>query len=186
MIENVISRRYARALAQAAVEANEVERASEEMNRLADILDPEAGDISVPELLDFLSSPTVLLEHKVKLTDVICEKLQIGQLVSDFLNVLIRRGRVPLAGRIAREYVRIASEIEKISTAMVYTAKELGEPEEERLREALEEMSGERIRLQVRRNKKLIAGVRVKIGDMLYDGSLLGRMERLASRLGTK
>lgn len=183
MIENVIARRYAKALAEAASQKNELERTTEEINRLADILDPERGDISLPELLDFLSSPTVLNENKVVLTDKICEKLQIGKLVSDFLNVLIERNRIPLAGRIAREYVRFASEIEKVTTAEVETPVELSEPDEERLHEVLQKATGEKIRLHVRVNKKLLGGVRVKVGDTLFDGSISGRINRLATQL---
>ncbi len=183
MIENVIARRYAKALAEAAFEKNELERTIEEINRLADILDPERGDISVPELLDFLSSPTVLSENKIILTDKICEKLKIGKLVSDFLNVLIKRNRIPLAGRIAREYVRYASDIEKITTAEVETPYPLSEPDEQRLQEVLQGTTGQRIRLHVRTNKKLLGGIRVKLGDLLFDGSVSGRLQRLSAKL---
>lgn len=183
MIENVIARRYARALAEAAAEKNELERTNADINRVADILDPERGDISVPELLEVLGSPTVATEEKIRVTDTICQKLQISQLVSDFLNVLIRRGRVTLAGRIAREYVRIATEIERISTAEVETALPLSGSEEERLRQSLEKATGKKVRVQSRVNRKLLAGVRVKMGDLMFEGSLKGRFERLSREL---
>ena len=74
MIENVIARRYARALAEVAVEKNEIEKTDSDVLTLADILDPEGGDISVPELIDCLGSPVIALEQKIKMTDVSLQK----------------------------------------------------------------------------------------------------------------
>lgn len=183
MIENVIARRYAVALAEVAAEQNELERVNEEVKRLADILNPEGGEVNVPELLDFLGSPIVPLDEKIQMTDVLCEKLQIGKLVSEFLNVLIKRGRVPLASKIADEYIHIAARIENIYAADVESAEPLSEVDEKRLRESLEKATGERIRLSIKQNKKLLGGVRVKVGDQLFDGSILGRLDRLEAEL---
>lgn len=183
MIENVIARRYAKALAEAAVRNNELDKVSDDLNLLADMIDPWRGDISVPELTELLGSPTVHVNEKIRITDVICEKLKFGKLVSDFLNVLILHDRVGLTGRIAREFGRVTERLEEVSTAEVETAEPLGEAQRKHLQEALSKVQGRSVRLVVTTNAKLLAGLRVKIGDILYEGSLRGRLERISSAL---
>lgn len=183
MIENVIARRYARALAEVAVEKNEIEKTDADVIILADILDAEGGDISVPELMDYLGSPVIALEQKIKMTDVLCEKLQVGELVSEFLNVLIRKGRVPLMSRIAREYIRISSKIEEIVTADIESAYQLSEEQQQKVIKTLEKKAGKKVRLHTKINEKLLSGVRIKIGDTLLDGSIKGRMDRIEAKL---
>ncbi len=183
MIENVIARRYARALAEVASEKGIIEKTDEDLIVLADILDSERGEVSVPELADYLGSPVIALAEKIKMTDVLCEKLQIGELVSEFLNVLIRKGRVPLISRIAREYIRISSSIEEIVTAEVESAYSLSSVEEDKIIKALELKEQKKVRLHSKVNEALLSGVRIKIGDVLLDGSIKGRMDRIEAKL---
>lgn len=183
MIEEVIARRYAKALAMAAIEKNELNQTREDVERLADLLDPDMGDISVPELADFLQTPTVTVTDKIKMTDVLCTKLQIGKLVSDFLNVLINHRRTQLASRILRHYILMVAELENIDEAIVHSAKPLSDQERELLAKALEKKVGRKVRILVAINKNLLAGLQVKIGDLLFEGSLKGRLKRLEKAL---
>jgi F-type H+-transporting ATPase subunit delta len=183
MIENVIARRYARGLADLAVERDEVEAVRQDADNLADLLDPERGDFSVPELLAFLRSPTVPEAQKVHVTDQICEALKIGKTVSDFLNVLIAKNRVGLIANIVREYDRLAAAIQETRNAIVETAYPLSGKQEKALREALEKATGASVRLDVRENRALLAGLRVRLEDMLLDESIDNHLRRLASRL---
>ena len=113
----------------------------------------------------------------------LCKKLQIGELVSEFLNTLIRKGRVPLMSRIAREYIRISSSIEEIVTAEVETAFPLSIAEEDKMAAVLEKKIEKKVKLHTRVNSGLLSGVRVKIGDTLLDGSVKGRMDRIEAKL---
>lgn len=183
MIEIVIARRYARALVELAAKEDIVTQVNSELNWLADILDPSSGDISVPELAEALFSPTVEQEKKIKVTDVICERMQMSKIVSDFLNVLIINGRVALAGKIAREYGRMATKVDQIQLAEVETARALSPADEQKLTAALEKTVKGKVRLHVRQNPKLLAGLRVKVGDEMLEGSALGRFTRLTNRL---
>ncbi|MDR0867945.1 MAG: ATP synthase F1 subunit delta [Planctomycetota bacterium] len=183
MIQDVIAIRYAKGLVAAATEKKELERTHVDMLRLADILDPDAGDISVPELLDFLETPTVSLKDKIEMTDVLCEKLQIGKIVSEFLNVLLRHRRVGLISAIMRNYAEISMEFENIYEAQVQSAKRLDDADREQLIKSLEKKLGKKVRLMVGVNRGLIAGVRVKIGDMMLDETVKGRLARLRETL---
>jgi len=181
MNENVIAKRYAKGLAAFAQEQGKLKEVLEDLRGLADLLDPERGDISVPELLDFLRSPTVQLAEKIKLTDVICEKLSIGKEVSDFLNVLIKKNRIALIGILERQYERIASELNAECQAVVSTARPLSAGQQEALRAALAAATGKAISLRVEEDKSLIAGVRVRMSDIMLDGSFAARLDKMES-----
>ena len=183
MKENVIARRYARGLAEYAVERGELESVLQDLETLADLLDPNRGEVSVPELLLFLQSPTVALNDKVKMTDILFEKLRIGKTVSGFLNILIDKGRVALTGFIAREFERLAGEYAEVQTAVVETARPLTEAQQDALRKALAHACGADVRLLVHTKPELLSGARVRMGDMLFDGSVQSRLARLEAKI---
>lgn len=183
MKENVIARRYARGLFEYAVEQDELAAVREHLESLADLLDPERGEISVPELLTFLRSPTVPMPEKIKLTDVICEKLSIGKTVSDFLNVLIQKNRIALTGFIAREFERISGQFETINNAVVESARPLTDEQIVAIREALAKALDGEVRILTRTNPRLIGGVRVQVEDLLFDGSLQHRLAKMDQQL---
>lgn len=183
MIENIIARRYARGLADLAVERQELDSVREELALLVDLLSPGTGDFSVPELGDFLASPTVAKADKIRVTDVVCEKTQLGKTVSDFLNVLINSHRVPLIGLIGEEYELIVAVLNDTKTASVESAQALTTEQEARLRKELQESIGGKVEIFVKVNPDLLAGIRVRIGDMVLDGSLRSRLTRLSAQL---
>lgn len=183
MKEAVIAARYARGLAECAHEKGELRQVREDVDILADLMDPNFGEISVPELLDFLRSPTIPQADKIKVTDVICEKMSIGKTVSDFLNVLIENNRIGITGLIARAFDRIAGEYEHTKIAEVESAKPLSDSHKKMLAEAIKEALGGEVRLLTKRNPELLGGLKVKIGDLLLDGSLSGRLERIEASL---
>lgn len=183
MKENVIARRYARGLVEYAAEKGELDKVREDIESLADLMDPDRGDISVPELGLFLGSPTVQQDEKIKLTDILCEKMSIGKTVSDFLNILIAKNRISLTGFIAREFERFSQEYETIRNATIETAMPLTESQTATLEKALAETAGCKVRLFAKTNPELIGGLRIQIDDTLMDGSLLNRLERLEAQL---
>lgn len=183
MIEAVIANRYARGLAEYAHEQGELETVKTDLDRLADIMDPGLGEISVPELMDFLRSPTVPEEEKIKLTDIVCDQLDIGKATSDFLNILILRSRIGLVPFIVRAYSRIAAEINEVLGAVVETARPLSEKQREDLRAALAEATGATVCIEERLQPEIISGLRVRLDDTMLDGSALGRYKRLEALL---
>ena len=183
MIQEVIACRYAKALVTAAFEKNELASTREDLLTLVDIISPDIGEISAPELMDFLQTPTVTVADKIAMTDRLCEKLHIGKLVSDFLNVLIKHRRINIARRVIRHYIMIASKLENISEAVVTSALALTAAQQENLKAALQKKLGNPVRLICRTNEKLLAGLQVKVGDILLDNSAKGRMARLETSL---
>lgn len=184
MIETIIARRYAKGLSLVAQERGELQTVRKDLDALADLLDTDAGAYSLPELLDFLASPTVRLEDKIRLTDLICEKMGVGKTVSDFLNVLIEKHRVVLTGRMAREYDRIVAQIDAARAVWVESARPLDQAETKAVQEAAVKVAGGvDIQMRTRVNPRLLGGLRIFLDDTLIDTSVAARLEALKAHL---
>lgn len=75
--------------------------------------------------------------------------------------------------------VRIRREL-ALQTAVVSTPNLLSEETLEQISAKYSVIYGRPISAEVEKDTSLIAGVRVRVGDDLYDASLAGRLQRLA------
>mgnify|MGYP001598221978 CR=1 FL=1 len=67
--------------------------------------------------------------------------------------------------------------------AKVRTARPLSELEGKLLGERLGSFLGRRVTLDVKEDPELMAGVSVRVGDWVLDGSLKGKLRALGARL---
>lgn len=181
--EDIIAKRYAKGLAEHAMEAGKVDEVRADLEQLADLIDPYSGDYSVPELMDFLSTPVVTPQAKLDATDVILQKLGIGKIVSDFLNVLINHSRVGLIPQINRQFALLVADLTREHAATVFTARPLTADQSARLSEALGKALGAKVRLMTRVEPGLLAGARVEVDGNVVDGTVLGKLEGLKRQL---
>lgn len=184
--EDVIARRYGRGLAEQAAEANEIPKVRDDIRLLAGLLDPRSGETYVPEFADFLTSPSVDTKEKLAAAASIAEKVGLGKTVSDFLAVLIRHGRVGLMPRIAPAFAQFGGEMTGEHAAVVHTARPLSEDQAARLTQVLANVFGGVVHLHQRVEPGLLAGAKITVGDKTFDGTVLGKLNRLKDRLLTK
>ena len=81
------------------------------------------------------------------------------------------------------EFGRLADENEGLVTAKVRSASPLDAEREERLKRALADRTGRRIRLDVELDPTLIAGAIAQVGDLVIDGSLRTQLGQLRANL---
>ncbi len=184
--EDVIARRYARGLAEEVAEHGDFPRVRGDLALLAGVLDPRAGKTYVPEFAGFLTSPTVTAGDKAAAAGTIAEKLGLGSTAADFLAVLIRHGRVALLPRIEQAFSALAGEMTGERTAVAHTARPLTADQEARLARALSAALGGPVHISQRVEPGLLAGAKVTVGDVTFDGTVLGRLESLKDHLLTK
>lgn len=181
--EEIIAKRYAKGLAEHAVDSGDMEAVRRDVGLLADILDPHGGASHSPELIEFLRSPVPTQEEKLAAVGSIMEKAGVGAVCADFIGLLIRKNRITLMPRIARVFADIAGGMTGEYTAVAHTARPLSPDQARRLTEVLASVFGGVVRLHQRIEPGLLAGARITVGDKTFDGSVLGRLERLRHRL---
>ena len=101
----------------------------------------------------------------------------------NFVRVLADNRRLDLLPEVAEQYAALRAEAERTVDARVATAFELSEQQQEKLAAALKNHLGRDVRLECEIDKTLIGGAVIHAGDLVIDGSALGRLGRLAGQL---
>ncbi len=101
----------------------------------------------------------------------------------NLVGITLRRRRLELLPGISREYRRLYNRQAGITEATATSAAQLDDREVAALRERLETRTGGRVELSLAVDPALLGGIQVRMGDLLLDGSVRGRLERLRDRI---
>ncbi len=171
-----IAARYAEAAFELARERDSVAAVGRELDELTDLL--EESD----ELRGLLARADVPRDRKIAAL-----RTSLGQAFSDtlvsVLAVLVNHGRGDAVPQVAHAYGELADQAAGVVRAEVCTVVTLSEEQRERLIAALKRMTGKHIRLAEQTDARILAGVRLQVGDRLIDGSAAGRLARLREEL---
>lgn len=172
MEDSVIARRYAKSLVGAA-------EGEGDLRALLDEFRASVGLLTAPDVQEFWQNPGVSVGRKVDMTRELASRLEASRKFASFLSVLAQKNRIKLLSRVFEEFSLLARERLGEVTVLVETPFELTEEDKNDLGSILKRKIGKKIILEIRINKNLIAGARVKIGDRVVDGSLKMRLEKL-------
>ncbi|HEX3912083.1 MAG TPA: F0F1 ATP synthase subunit delta [Steroidobacteraceae bacterium] len=114
-------------------------------------------------------------------TDVAGDKLDAG--MQNFVRVLAENHRLLLLPQIAAHYEELRSEVENTVDVQVVSAIALSGEQQDRLSQALSTRLKRKVRMHTAVDAALLAGAVVRAGDLVIDGSLKGRLQRLATDL---
>jgi F-type H+-transporting ATPase subunit delta len=171
--------RYARALAEIAG-ANDA-KALESLTAEIELLAATAG--SDPALLRFFDSPTGSLVNKKAVAETLAKNARLSDLAQRFLMVLVEHGRIGALKAIAVDLAEMRDRAAGIVPAEATFAVPPGADQEQAMLQALEKMTGSRVRLSVKVDPELLGGVTARVGSRIYDGSLRTRLQSLHRRL---
>ena len=101
----------------------------------------------------------------------------------DFISLLAQNRRLGFLPEIAALFERMKSEVENAVDVDVTSATALTPDQESRYAAALQKKLGRQVRLRTKVDGSLLGGAVLKAGDLVIDGSIKGRLERLATEL---
>lgn len=171
---SLIAQRYAAALFEVAQTRGHTQAVAADLEQLH-------AALGTPEGRAFLTDPRVSAKT---LADLLDRAMASGsESTRSFLRVLRERRRTAILPDLHAEFAALVRAKAGEAIAKVETARPLGDAEREALRKHLSRLSGKQVVLEVRDNPELLGGVRARIGNTLYDGSLLGELEALQQKL---
>jgi F-type H+-transporting ATPase subunit delta len=173
MIPGVIARRYATALLELGSETGQLDALVEELTRAAEAYEGSA------ELRAVLADPLLRIQAKQAILKEVTERLGLGQAARNALSLLLDRRRIRALPPIAARLREMADEKRGILRAEVLTAMPLPEEYFVQLQHQLERVTGRRIALDRKLDPSLICGVVARVGDTVYDGSLIARLRQM-------
>jgi F-type H+-transporting ATPase subunit delta len=166
---------YARALFDAAQENGVLDRVHDELGEFADALDEDHN------LQIFLFSPYFSSEEK---------KDGVGRIVSDaderltnFLELLAERHRMPALFRIRRRLDDLWAEENKLLAVTVTSATELDPSVVEDIGSQIEEQTGRKVELSSKVDPDVLGGLRLQVGNMVLDATIRQRLEQLRKQV---
>lgn len=173
MIPGVIAKRYATALLELGSETGQLDALVDELQRAAQAFEGSA------DLRTTLADPLLSLQVKQQIVAEVAERLGLGQTSKNALALLVSRRRIKALPPIAQRLREMADDKRGILRAEVLTAMPLPEEYFTQLQQQLERVTGRRIALDRKLDPTLICGVVARVGDTVYDGSLISRLRQL-------
>ncbi|MBP2001818.1 F-type H+-transporting ATPase subunit delta [Paenibacillus shirakamiensis] len=170
--ETVVAKRYAKALYEAAAQDGRTLEVEQELTAVVEAL------TSDKDIVAFITSPNISEEAKWQIIDTSL-KGKLSESVISLIKLLIERGRADILPELRDSYIKITSEALGFANADVYTTYPLDEQEQQNVAKEFGELVHKKIRVHNIVDTKLLGGMKVVIGDTLYDGSLAGKLERL-------
>jgi F-type H+-transporting ATPase subunit delta len=166
---------YSRALFEVAKEHDVLDRVHDELGEFAEALSTERN------LQVFLFSPYFSSGEKKK---------GVGRIVSDaderltnFLELLAERHRMPALFRIRRSFDAMWAEENKLLPVSVTSAVELDERIVEEIGKEIEEQTGRRVELSSSVDPDVLGGLRLQVGNMVLDATVRNRLEQLRKQV---
>jgi F-type H+-transporting ATPase subunit delta len=170
--------RYARAYADVVVKNKlNPEKIVAEFQQMADVVN------SSRELRNVLQNPAVSREQKLKLLDSIIQHIGASKMLRNFLAVLIDNRRIGNVSDLLEQFKQELDRQMGIAHAKVTSVRELSSAERKSLEKELAEITGKTVRATYSEDASLLGGVLVRVGSTIYDGSVLGRLQRMRQEI---
>lgn len=177
MIPGVIAKRYAAALLELGAESGQLDALVGELERAAEAYEASS------ELRSSFDNPLVPAAAKKAILGDVADRLSLGTTSKNALGLLLDRRRIRALPQIAQRLREMAELRRGVLRAEVMTAMPLPEEYFEKLQRELERITGRKVALDRKLEPSLICGVVVRVGDTVYDGSVIARLKQLTDSM---
>jgi F-type H+-transporting ATPase subunit delta len=162
---------YARSLFEVAKERDALDGVREQVGQFADALQ-ENRDLQV-----FFFSPYFSTEEK---KDALGNLLDgADEAVSNFLELLVEKHRMPAIFRIRRELDSLWEDENQLLPVTITSAVELDSSTVEGIGKAIGEQTGRKVQLTTNVDPDVLGGIVLRVGNSILDASIRNRLEQL-------
>ena len=166
---------YARSLFEVAKENDVLDRVHDELGEFAEALSSDRN------LQVFLFSPYFSSEEKKNgVTQIVSDA---DERLTNFLELLAERHRMPALFRIRRSFDAMWAEENKLLPVSVTSAVELDEGIVEEIGREIEQQTGRRVELSSSVDPDVLGGLVVRVGNLVLDATIRNRIEQLRKQV---
>jgi F-type H+-transporting ATPase subunit delta len=177
LIVSVVAKRYAKALVALAREHGRLAETAEQLKRFAQLID------DTPDLKSLLYNPAISRHVKEDLLTDLTERLRIGALETNFVRMLLEKGRLPAMPQIVALYEVLAEEAQNRLRVRVKSAFPLSPALQEEVRQRFAQYTSKNIVIDEEIDPTLIGGIVAQMGSLVLDGSIRNELLRLKTAL---
>ncbi len=175
MNDGVLVKRYADAFMEHANESIGPKKAMEDLQGLRGVFRDN------PDFGDFLKFPDIDNTEKIDIIEKVLDG-QFSQELVNFLKLLLKKGRIGMYNDIA-EYARVVYSHGALKDAVLKTTYPLDTGLVERIILTMEKKLGCKLHFYIELDPALLGGISVKIGNIIYDGSVKKRLYDMKQKL---
>lgn len=169
-----IARPYAKAAFEFAVEKSAVVSWSEMLVFAAEVAKNE-------QISQFLAS-NASAQKQADVFATVCAE-QINDSCLNLIKVMAENGRLVALPEVAQLYAEFKADFDKEIDVDVVSATELANEQQDKLIAALEKRFARKVKLNCSVDENTVGGLVIKAGDTVIDGSVRGKLSRLANTL---
>lgn len=162
---------YARSLFVVATERDRLDVVREQVGQFADAL-ADSREMQV-----FFFSPYFSSEEKKQ--GLALAVVGADEAVSNFLELLVEKHRLPAIFRIRRELDRLWERANRLLPVSITSAIELDGSTVEGIAAAISEQTGRRVQLATTVDPDVLGGIVLRVGNSILDASIRNRLEQL-------
>ncbi len=171
-----VAKRYAEALFQVAQSQNALAEVSADLKELAKAFE------TTPELVSLLQAPKISSEKKKAMVSNILSNAH--QAVVNTLHLLIDKKRINEVSLVAEEFQALAASAQGAAVATVFSTRTLTDAERAEISAAFAKLVGmEKLEITNVIEPSLLGGIRVQIGNYIYDSTVASKLEGLKRTL---
>ena len=169
-----VARPYARAAFDYAVEANALDSWHEMLVFAAEV----SKDVTIKEYIFGGASVEQATDIFLKVCDV-----QLNSNGQNLIKVMAENERLLVLPQVLVLFSELKAEYEKEITVDVTSAVKLKVAQQKVISAALEKRLARKVKLNCNVDKNVVSGLVIKAGDMVIDGSVKGKLNRLATTI---
>lgn len=167
---------YGQALIGAAEKAGVTEQVMAELDSLVDdVLE------KLPSLRDVLSAPKVSVEDKERFIDKALGGRASPTLISG-LKVMARHGRLDCIRDVRKAFRKLLNELRGRVEVLVRVATPISDAQLGQIADKLRGMLKKDVDIKMEVQPEILGGIIVKVGDTLYDGSVIAKLDQMRSK----
>ena len=174
---STLARPYAKAAFEYALDNNQLTQWYEQLATAAAV----AADKGMGAALD---NPSLTAEQQARKLSEVCGDAVSAQ-VSNFIAILAGNKRLALLPEIFAQFADYKANREKTVDVEVVSAFDLADSARDRLAEALGRKLERQVNVQTSTDSNLLGGVLIRAGDLVIDGSVRGKLDKLAEAMNS-
>jgi F-type H+-transporting ATPase subunit delta len=174
---STLARPYAKA-------AFEYARDSQELTQWAEQLATASAVVSDKGLKTALSDPALTAEQQARMLNDVCGDA-LGVHARNFIAVLASNKRLALLPEIYLLFAQYKANQEKTVDVEVISAFDLADSARDKLAAVLGRKLERQVNVRTSTDRNLLGGVLIKAGDLVIDGSVRGRLTKLAAAMNS-
>ena len=174
---STLARPYAKAAFDFAHDRGELAAWSEQLATCAAV----AADSGMEAVL---GNPSLTDEQQAQTLNEVCGEAT-GAEVKNFVTILSSNKRLPLLPEISAQFELLKANLEKSVDVEVVSAFDLDEATVEKLAAVLGKKLEREVKVSTSTDAGLLGGVLIRAGDLVIDGSVRGRLNKLAEAMNS-